>query len=437
MNGKKSWCKIFRTVFGIALLSGGGLSPRIQASTDALLDKLVQKGILTAEEAASLREESAGEHKSRLSLPEWIESVKFGGDFRLRYDSIQSDLPSYSDRNRFRYRLRFGVTFHLAHDLETGLRLASGSSLDPLSNNQTFRNNGTFKGIYVNQAYLKWSPLHTGGWKGYLLGGKMKNPVTMPATILFDHDYMPEGFAEALSRDINDDHRVSLLATQFVLDDLRVSADDPYMFGAQVRWDGQWSERIKTSLGAGGFWITHPETLTPSNVPYVGRGNTRAPNGTLVYDYHIFAGDVALTYTFDSAPLYRGPFPVMLLGSLIHNFGAPDDNLGYAVGLKIGRARQGGQWELNYQWRHVEADYWWDQVVESDFGAVRPPPVPGRSVGYFSGSNLRGHCFKGTYSIFDQWSVSVVYALSEEIKVPAGAGHHSTGRLFVETSVKY
>jgi hypothetical protein len=423
--------------FSLMVLLAGGVFARADAGTEALLDKLVQKGILTTEEADGLRAEGKSRPASRLSLPEWIQSVKFGGDFRLRYDNIQSDFPSYSDRGRFRYRLRFGVTFRLNHDLETGLRLASGSSGDPISNNQTFRNNGTPKGIYINQAYLKWAPLHTGGWRGYLLGGKMKNPVTAPSTLLFDHDYTPEGFAEYLAWDINDDHRLSLLLTQFVLDDLRTSGDDPCLFGGQLRWEGRWSRRVRLALGASGFGITHPETLTPSAVPYVGRGNTRDATGALVNDYTVLAGDVGLTYTFDSAPLYRGPFPVLLLGSVAHNLGADEDNLGWVAGFRLGKARRRGQWEFNYQWRYVEADYWWDQVVESDFGAVRFPKRPGDPVGYFSGTNLRGHWFKGTYAIFDQWSVSVAYFLTEEINTPASGGDHSTGRLFVETSVKY
>lgn len=420
-----------------ALMGSLALTAAAQSS-DALLDKLVQKGILTSQEAKALREEAeAAAPKSRLSMPAWIESVKLSGDLRLRYDSIHSDTVGYADRNRFRYRARFGVIFDMTHDLELGVRLSSGSASNPISNNQTFRNNATRKGIFFDQVYMKWAPLHTDGWKGYLLGGKMKNPITAPATILFDHDYTPEGFAQYLARDITDDHRVSLLLTQFALDDLRSSGHDPFMFGGQVRWDGQWSDRVKTSLGAGGFWITNPESLTAANVPWVGQGNTRNAAGVLVNDYEVFTGDASVTYTFDSAPLYRGKFPVALYGQFINNFGADQDNVAYAIGTRIGKASKAGQWELNYQWRRMEADAWWDQVIESDFGAVwGAAPVGGRS-GYFSGSNVQGHWLKGTYAIFDQWHVSVVYFLTDLINDPANGGSKNTGRLFVETSLKY
>jgi hypothetical protein len=70
------------------LLSGiAGLQAQ---SSDALLNKLVQKGILTSREADEIREEAKKDPATdfaKLDQPDLVTSVKFGGDFRAPYDA--------------------------------------------------------------------------------------------------------------------------------------------------------------------------------------------------------------------------------------------------------------------------------------------------------------------------------------------------------------
>src|SRR3989442_10720845 len=81
-------------------------------SADALIDKLVDKGILTVKEANDLREETdkgfTAAYSVKSGMPEWVSALKFNGDFRGRYESFTFDDPNTPDRNRFRYRARFG-----------------------------------------------------------------------------------------------------------------------------------------------------------------------------------------------------------------------------------------------------------------------------------------------------------------------------------------
>ena len=88
-------------------------------SSDALLNKLVQKGILTEQEAKEMLDESKKESDkaaSKSGLSSWVSSLKFSGDFRARYDGVYQDDSNSGpgtatqDRHRFRYRLRFGAT---------------------------------------------------------------------------------------------------------------------------------------------------------------------------------------------------------------------------------------------------------------------------------------------------------------------------------------
>src|SRR5271167_3889625 len=63
-------------------------------SSDALIDKLVDKGILTTKEAQELRDESDQDFttafQTKTGMPDWVTGYKFFGDFRGRYDEVAS-----------------------------------------------------------------------------------------------------------------------------------------------------------------------------------------------------------------------------------------------------------------------------------------------------------------------------------------------------------
>ena len=98
---------------GAGLLASASLinSARGQAA-DALIDKLVEKGILTVKEANQLREESdkgfTSAYSVKSGLPDWVTSMKLNGDFRGRFEQTAAENPAYVDRNRFRYRFDSG-----------------------------------------------------------------------------------------------------------------------------------------------------------------------------------------------------------------------------------------------------------------------------------------------------------------------------------------
>src|SRR5712675_2083634 len=117
------------TVAAGILAMQSGIHPAAAQSSDALLNKLVEKGILTAKEAGDLKEEdkksSPKNFAAKLGAPEWVERINFRG----LYDGIWQDSSNEglgtatADRDRFRYRLRYGVTAELADHFEVGLRL--------------------------------------------------------------------------------------------------------------------------------------------------------------------------------------------------------------------------------------------------------------------------------------------------------------------------
>src|SRR6516165_9113780 len=118
--------------FLTVLLCALALARSLQAqSTDALLNKLVEKGVLTVKEANDLREESdrnfSEAYSVKSGMPDWVTALKFNGDFRGRFEQNWADNDAYHTRNRFRYRIRFGVNASLIDNFDVGFRIASGN----------------------------------------------------------------------------------------------------------------------------------------------------------------------------------------------------------------------------------------------------------------------------------------------------------------------
>src|ERR1041385_5393113 len=64
-------------------------------SSDAIIDKLVEKEILTVKEANELREEAdknfTQAYSVKSGLSDWTSALKFNGDVRGRYEGFYSD----------------------------------------------------------------------------------------------------------------------------------------------------------------------------------------------------------------------------------------------------------------------------------------------------------------------------------------------------------
>ena len=139
---------------------------------------LVDKGVLSPEEAASIQ-------GSKLS--KWVDRMTFSGDFRLRQESFMKDPDK--DRSRQRFRLRFGPEIKVG-DFIVGVRIASGTG-EQVSTNQSFDGLFAQKQLWIDRAYLQWK-----GLDGLTLtGGRMPNPffLNYSSDIVWDDDVNPEG----------------------------------------------------------------------------------------------------------------------------------------------------------------------------------------------------------------------------------------------------
>jgi hypothetical protein len=454
-----------RCSIALAVLLASAAGARAQSS-DAIIDKLVEKGILTVKEANDLREEADKNFTQAYSvkngMPEWVSAFKFNGDFRARYEGFYSDAGfinagrtnQFLDRSRFRYRLRLGATVSMFDNLEAGLRLTSddvatgGSNNegDPISGNTTMQNNGSKKLIYVDQAYGRWYALNGPEWTGILTVGKMENPLTID-DMVFDPDYTPEGAAIQLGYRLSDHHGFKLNLGGFVLDEFSGSSNDPYLLAAQVRWDAVWNTKWSSALGLTGISIESASRLTNSVVPNINRGNTRDVNGALVYAYNPVIVDGSVTYTASSFPFYKGAFPIKVGGEYMNNPAAPSsvtDNYAWNAGIMLGKSGKKGTWDLSYNYKWLGADAMWEELVDSDFGAFyaspNSPANSGAGIGYGAGTNVKGHIVRFAYSPSDSVTLSVKWFLTELINsFPSDPSNTSSkmNRLQVDASWKF
>ena len=448
-----------------ALLSSPVLTPQLTAqSADALIDKLVDKGILSVKEANDLREQSDKNFNQayavKSGMPDWVSAIKFYGDFRGRYESFFTDAQytvpqtpgsentDFITRDRFRYRLRFGITATLFDNFEAGLRLTSSDAAngvnggDPISGNTTFQDNATKKFVYIDLAYGRWYFLNGPALAGNVAIGKIENPF-LTSDMIFDQDYTPEGIGVQGSYLINDQHTAKLNLGGFMLDELSRSSDDPYLLGAQGRWDASWTKRLTTTAGAGVYSILNMDKLTTASVPNQNSGNTRFTNGVPVYDFNPVAVDASVTYTLDSFPLYKGAFPIKLGGEYMKNVAAPSsaDNYGYNVGVMFGKSGKRGTWDVTYTYKWLGANAQWEELVDSDFGAFYAStttfPGAGASAGYSAGTNIKGHIVRLTYSPYDFLVISGKWFITDLINpFPNGSDSHMN-RVQIDATLKF
>ena len=434
----------FLALFAFFLTVGGLVFAQ---SEDALLNKLVEKGILTQKEAADLRREADKDfttaYSAKSGMPAWVTSLKFSGDLRLRYDSAYFEAPSIADWYRFRYRLRFGMVAVLKDDFEVGFRLASGTG-NPTSVNQTFQNNASKKEIRVDLAYAKWFAVNNPNWGLSLTGGKMENPFGTQE-LLFDIDYTPEGAAQQLFWNINPKHTVRFTGGEFVINELPKSGNDPFVLAGQIRLDSAWSTNWQTSLGAMGLGLVHGTDISRADLggsywDYAA-GNTHTgigPNSRLAHNMTPWQFEGAVTY-FVVKPLafYPGRLPVRVAGQIIHNPSAPDSNTGWLAGGSIGKAGKRGTWELNYKFRWLEGDAWWDSIVDDDtFAAYGVTSIYGTE-GVHSGTNLRSHIVSLQYCPRDFLLIGVRYYHNALIQTVPNGYPSADNRFLVDMVWKF
>ena len=365
---------------------------------DILVDKLVEKGILTPVEAQIILDETKHEVAKELAkgesyaLPKWVQNIKFKGDLRTRYQYEKK--KGSEERHRGRVRFRLGSEMKVTDSVKVAAGLATGGT-DPRSTNETLDNTFETPDIRLDYAYAEYAPA---SWLT-LMGGKIKGtPFWTPSDLLWDGDINPDGAA------INLHHRLSsnidgfFNAGLFILDEASSDTSDPFMYVLQPGVDIKIDDGInlKTSVAYYGFDNIKGSTLDHSS------GTNSLSGGGLQYNYNSLGISTELGF---KNPLGIEALPYFaLIGDYINNFDPSSDNDGFLVGCKLGDKKVGkkGQWQAKYLYRRLERDAFPDTFPDSDF--------------YGGETNVKGHEAIFQYGLLDNVLLGLDYYYSEPIK---------------------
>ena len=296
----------------------------------------------------------------------WTDRISFKGDVRLRYEAIDED--GEEERNRMRFRTRFGLNAKVTDDVKFVFQLATGGD-NPVSTNQTFDDGFSTKDIGVDLAYVDWTVRD--GLNIY--AGKMKNPLYRAGSVplIWDGDLNPEGFAARFTSG-------GFFGTVggFSAEE-RSSSDDSLLFAVQAGYTFAVGENASLTAGAGYFAYTD----TVGNEPFYdgsANGNTVDINGNYVYDYE----NTEIFAQFDTKV---GDWPLKIYAHAVQNNEVSSEDTGFAVGAKMGSAKSDGDMEFSWTFQDIEADAVIGTFNDSDFGG--------------GGTDSDGHLLKAKYAV--------------------------------------
>ena len=342
---------------------------------DVLINKLVEKGILSQSEATHLlmdmQKEEAREKNlvkeiatetakeesktTMVQIPKWVDKIKLKGDLRFRYQDEDKDDDERPSRQRWRVRWRLGAESEINDQWKAGFGLASGGD-DPRSTNQTLHDTFETPDVRLDYAYAKYSPCK----QANLFAGKFKNPLWKSKDLLWDGDIRTDGIAAKLKFETGP-AEAFITPVFFVLEEFKADKDDPFMLALQAGAKFKFTDSMY--FKAAGTYYKF-EDLEGNNFGQHGSGtNTLDAAGNLTEDYDSIAFDAEYGIKLG------GPVPLVALFGQYVTSDADDDETGYLAGIKFGHknVKEFGQWQVKYSYRELERDAWPDFLPDSDF----------------------------------------------------------------------
>lgn len=376
--------------------------------TDLLIQKLVEKGILTPYEAQIMQDDIKQEVNKQNAkganemIPAWIQTLKLKGDVRLRYQTQQKEAGTV--QNRGRVRMRVGAEAKPNEQFTVGFGLASGGDADARSTNETLGDGFAKDPIWMDYAWAEYKPttqLSMIGGKYNALG---KNYLWYTTDMLWDSDINQEGAS------IHYDIPKVLLGDAFLnagywtLSEASADAADAGMFYGQAGMEYSLNLGLEDpfKLKVAGTYYSKQYNDTGS-VLNNGKDAQSADNNK--YDYNsVYAGSAELVYNWPA----ETSFPIKMAGIFGDYSNNPDpdkDNTGWAAGLKFGHPKVGaakGDWQFKYQYVHLEKYAWIDNLPDSDR--------------YSGNTNVKGHELILDIGLAKNVSLGLDYYRSDVIK---------------------
>ncbi|MBI1991960.1 MAG: putative porin [Candidatus Omnitrophica bacterium] len=393
---------------GVLIVSSVPGTAWAMSEVDILVNKLIEKGILTQADAASIRKEmneSRGAPSPQLAkkaAPAPTQNWNWSGDLLLR-EEYRNRTGSGNDVNRQRMRFRYGFEAMVADHLKVGARLSTGNTTDPGSPNQSFNTSFNHKAFLLDRAFAEYSPEVLGISEAKLTGGMMANPFWSVGQMVWDEDLAFDGAAVHLADVVGP-------VTLFTNDGIFLLQTD--ITEAASLWSAQ------------GGLILKPFADAPSEVVK----NLKVTGALAYHDYRNVTNPLSestaiatagglrgnsanlkdlnlLDSTFEVASQYA-EIPMGVFSDWVHNAGSSASNNGFQIGLRLGQARLPFDlrkgWEGGYYFERLQSDATFGAFTDSDFGN--------------GGTNHTGHVYWIKLAVLRNSAVQLKYYNTHEVK---------------------
>ncbi len=435
-------------LIGLFILCAG--KPAQAGEIDVLVNRLVQKGILTPADAQIIIDETKlqvstdlAQAKS-LSVPEWTQRIKWGGDIRFRTQtdwgkpSGTTAAPTVIKHQRVRERVRgrFYMQGKINDFMYGGVRFAGGGT-GARSTNDTLDDYFTKDAAYFDQYYIRMeapsSIIRDYGQyfsDAKLWFGRFDNPYQY-SELVWDSDINLNGIAlQYVSPDIKtgalpDLNLYSNIGFHWVDEEANLSAD-PLLFGYQAGIKTAAFGPLATKLNmALAIWdFTHLKDKAPigsagTNSRWWSGAGLDNPTNTDRFNYYL----LDFLINIDNSKIFDMEFPHGVYADFVHNMGCSELNNGLLIGAYIGKKKLSapGDWKIRADWRYIERDAVTDFTPDSDFygfGTYNTSTTSSNTNGMPAegGTNGKGINIAGEYQIFKNTVLSIEYYWMEPIK---------------------
>ncbi|MDO9237149.1 MAG: putative porin [Aquabacterium sp.] len=446
--------------------------PYVSEATKAQIRNEVKEEVLTLARAERWGVPNA--------TPAWVDRIKLDGDFRFRFqgdhqdsrntppinylasedlndgtirapdfgsylsgNSSQATASTVDSRNRERIRLRLSLTAKVTDEVGVGIRLATGSTNDRVSTNQSLGQSFNKYPLLVDRAFARVTPVEGVD----VLLGRFPNP-WFGTDMVWSENLNFEGMATTARWDVPEATFVPFATVgAFPLrEDGPPLRGGRWLYGAQA--GASWLPAARTRLKFGMAYYQYKNLEGQQDTDYTTQSGTLAPGKTYgQYEYPVgmrqkgntlfetnpssptnLAPIWGLAYKFKplvltaSAELtHFSPYSLLLTGEFVKNtaFDAADfqrrsglnlnpggKDKGYQLKAALGalEVRDQGDWQGVVSYRYLGSDAVLDAFNDSDLG--------------LGGTNVQGYTLGMTYGVYRNTALGVRYLSSRTIDSP-------------------
>ena len=400
------------------LMAAGLVQYAWAGDMDLLLQKLVDKGVLSDGEAQQILSETKEEMQKQVQsgikdTAPWLANMTPKGDMRVRYQYYyhkpRTGAGDRSGQDLLRFRLRYGLDYKVNDMTLMGFRFATGNNSNQTSTNQNFGLSSDKKMLWVDKAFITFTPI-----KDYLSIdlGKVDNPYFC-TDMTWDSDINPEGVYLRSVVPVNDN--LKLWATLgYMPIGQQLNRNNPYIVAPQVGVNANVGP-VPVKLGVA-YYDFHRLKNNPNAVysPTVGdisanhtanftNSFTSVAAGTArwVYDYKVWDFNLDVqpyTFTWGDKDI-----PIGVYGDYLNNAASSvKQHTAWLAGLRVGNNKNKGDWQLNYNYRNLAADATPCIFSDSDFN--------------LGGTNGKGSKIALSYVFLKNATATATYFVTEDIK---------------------